>query len=548
MIRMNIQKTKYLVFFYNSLWVFIQYLYTEKHKNYLYKKFPMQKRKVWEFKWNNVQKKQLQDNSSRIYKFVLILVSFILILFLIQPFAEWMKSFFKNTAKWTVRVLGKTVWTPMIKDEYWNINVLLVWYGWDGHWGGYLADSTIVASRDPEIWALSMLSIPRDLFVNNPLWGTSRINSVFTQYYWRTRDLQEAASWYIKEIEKIVGLSIPYFATIDFSWFKKIVDDLWGIDIDVPYALHDYQYPDSNLKWYEPLHVEEWYQHMDWALALKYARSRHAEWHASDFDRSFRQQLVINAIKEKMLTGWNLSLSKAKDLYESYIQMVNTNISLNEMLWWIQYLEDTKMYTFGLNTSYSYDNFNRSQKWSFLYTPQRELFWWASVLLPMGASAWALNHYDTIHQYTDFLSHNQRFSLENATIGVDNWITKEMLQEYWLQNVKIAWRLANKMKRFWLNIVESSNEEPHDFSTIVVNTESEKEEWFEWTIQAIKNFVPIDVVKYNTWTIKVIVDDYWNSVEVFTGVDVQVILWKSYLDLLSTEKFKQDELNVTYRD
>ena len=509
----------------------------------------MQKRKVWEFKWkNDQQQNELKAGSNKIYKFVLVFVSFILILFLIQPFAEWVKNFFKNTAKWTVKVLSRTVWTPMQTDKYGNVNVLLVWYGWDGHGWWYLADSTIVASWNPEIWALSMLSIPRDLFVNNPLWWTSRINSVFTQYYWRTRDLQESGSWYTRQIEKIVGLTIPYYATIDFSWFKKIVDDLWWIDINVPYALHDYQYPDNNLKWYDPLHVEEWWQHMDWALALKYARSRHAEWHASDFDRSFRQQLVINAIKEKMLTWWNLSLWKAKDLYESYIQMVNTNISLNEMLWWVQYLEDTKMYTFGLNTSYSYDNFNRSQKWSFLYTPQRELFWGASVLLPLGAWAWNLNHYNTIHEYADFISHLQKYSIENATIAVDNWIAKETLQEYGLQNTKVAWRLATKMKRFWLNVTQSNNIDSQELTTIVVNTESKKEEWFEWTIQAIKNFVPVDQVLYNTWTIKVIVDDYWNSVEIFTWVDVQVILWKSYLDYLSVENFKQDELIIKYRD
>ena len=509
----------------------------------------MQKRKVWEFKWDKITKKEVENNSNnRIYKIVLVLVSFILILFLIQPFAEGMKNFFKSTAKWTIRVLSKTVGTPMQKDEYGNVNMLLVGYWGDGHGWWYLADSTIVVSWNSDLWAVSMLSIPRDLYVSNPLWWASRINSVFTQYYWRTRDLQESASWFAREIEKIVGLSIPYYATIDFSWFKKLVDDLWGIDINVPYALHDYQYPDVNLKGYDPLHVEEGWQHMDGNLALKYARSRHAEWHASDFDRSFRQQLVINAIKDKLLSGWNLSLWKAKDLYESYIQMVNTNVSLNEMLWWVQYLEGAKMYTFGLNTSYSYDRFNVAQKGSFLYTPQRELFWGASVLLPMGASAWNLSHYETIHQYSDFISHLQKFSLENARIGVDNGITREVLQEHWLQNAKVAWRLAAKMKRFWMNVVESSDEESHDLTTVVVNTESSKEEWFEWTIQAIKNFIPVDQVVYNTWIVKEIVDDYWNSVEIYDWVDVQVILWKTYIDYLSTEKFKQDELLIKYRD
>ena len=507
----------------------------------------MQKRKVWELKQNKKIENEAQKESSKIFKIVLVLFSMVLILFLIQPFAKGMKTFFKNTAKTTVRVLSKTVWTPMIKDEFWNVNILLVWYGWAGHGGGYLADTTIVASRNAELNALSMLSIPRDLYINNPLWWTSRVNSVFTQYYWRTKDLHEAASWYVAQIEKITGLSIPYYATIDFSWFKKLVDDIWGIDIDVPYALHDYQYPDERLKGYDPLHVEQGWQHMDWELALKYARSRHAAGHASDFDRSFRQQLVINAIKDKLLSWGNLTLSNAKDLYDSYIEMVNTNVSLNEMLWGIQFLEGAKMFTFWLNVSFVTDSL-ATQKGSFLYTPQRELFNGASVLLPVGATAWNLDHFDAIHQYTDFISHNQKFSIEWATVEVDNGITKETLREYGLSNVRVAWRLAAKMKRFWIDVVDTNNVDPQDWTTVIINTESEKEEGFEGTVNAIRNFVPIDQVIYNTWTVKWIVDDYGNSVEVFTGVDVQVILGTTYLDELNNTKFKSDELIINYRD
>ncbi len=507
----------------------------------------MQKRRVGELKTKKAPQNEEQKKSNKIFKIVLVLFSLVLILFLIQPFAKGMKTFFKNTAKSTVKVLSRTVGTPMVKDTFWNINMLLVWYGWDGHGGGYLADTTIVASWDPELWTISMLSIPRDLYINNPLWGTSRINSVFTQYYWRTKDLHEAASWYVQLVEKVTGLTIPYYATIDFSWFKKLVDDIWGIDIDVPYALHDYQYPDDRLKWYDPLHVEEGWQHMDGKLALKYARSRHAAWHASDFDRSFRQQLVINAIKDKLLSGDNLSLSNAKNLYENYIQMVNTNVSLNEMLWGVQFLENTKMFTFWLNVSFVTDSL-ATQKGSFLYTPQRELFNWASVLLPIGSYAWKLDNFDAIHQYTDFVTHNQKFSLEDATIEIDNGITKETLREYGLSNVRVAGRLAAKMKRFWLNVVDTENVDPQDWTTVIINTESDDEEWYEGTVNALRNFLPIDQVIYNTGTVKVIIDDYGNSVEVFTWKDIQVVLWTTYLQELQNTKFRSDELIIQYRD
>lgn len=130
----------------------------------------------------------------------------------------------------------------------------------------------------------------------------------------------------------------------------------------MPYALHDYQYPDENLRGYDPLHIEAGWQHMDGTLALKYSRSRHAAGHASDFDRSFRQQLVIDAIKNKLLSSENLSLERVQQLYENFTQMVTTNVSLDEMLWTVQFLDMIKMFTFGLNNHYNPTNYKAMHK------------------------------------------------------------------------------------------------------------------------------------------------------------------------------------------
>lgn len=62
-----------------------------------------------------------------------------------------MKGFFQHAAKNTVKVISKTVGVPMKTDLYGNVNVLLVGYGGAGHGGGYLADSTIVASWNPKL-------------------------------------------------------------------------------------------------------------------------------------------------------------------------------------------------------------------------------------------------------------------------------------------------------------------------------------------------------------------------------------------------------------
>ena len=83
-----------------------------------------------------------------------------------------------------------------------------------------------------------------------------------------------------------------------------MVDALGGIDIDVPRAINDPYFPDERLVGYAPFNVKAGPQKMDGATALKYSRSRKT---TSDFDRSERQQLVIDAIKKKALSVGVLS-------------------------------------------------------------------------------------------------------------------------------------------------------------------------------------------------------------------------------------------------
>ena len=159
-------------------------------------------------------------------------------------------------------------------------------------------------------------------------------------------------------------------------------------------------------------------------------------------------------------------------MYDNYTAMVNTNVSVDEMLRTLQYLGEVQFFSFNLNNTFSYDNFNVSQKGSFLYNPQRALFGGASVVLPLGATAGAISKYDTIHNYADFITHMQGFLLDRATITVNNGIDKELLRAQGLQNVKLAGRLATKMKRFGMEIVGSENRDPQPLTTLTINTEN----------------------------------------------------------------------------
>ena len=102
------------------------------------------------------------------------------------------------------------------------------------------------------------------------------------------------------------------------------------------------------------------------------------------------------------------------------------------------------------------------------------------------------------------------------------------------------------MKRYGLEVKEVSNTDPQELTQIVINVPGEEAQGFEGTVNAIKNFLPINQVVYNTWVIKSIIDDYGNEVVVFTWSDVEIKLGNNYL---SGFKYPLPEtLNIQYRD
>lgn len=466
-------------------------------------------------------------------KLSLVIILLAAIVLIIRPLAQWAKENSPEIVKNTVKIISSTAGTSMQLDENGNVNVLLMGYGGAQHAGGFLTDTIIIASWNPKRNVVSMISFPRDLFVNNTFGGQSRINTIFTQIYGKEKDLAVAAKGFIQEMEKISGLKIPYYATIDFSGFEKLIDSLWGIEIDVPHTIHDTLYPNNNLG-YETFYLAEGVQQLDGATALKYARSRHS---TSDFSRSLRQQLIIEAIKNKIL--WErLSINKVKELYEFYTQIVNTNVSLDEMLWTIQYLDKIKMSSLGLNTMCNYKNFKNTDPGCFLYNPSRELFGGAAIILPIWANPNKIDFYDYIHNFINFIVKEQSALAAQASIKISNGVDNNLAGNYGQKNVPLAGNLAVKMKKFWLNVVETANVENQAASILIVN--AEEGENFESSIQAIERFLTLDEIIYSTGVQKTLVDEYGNEIEIFTGTDLELILWNTYLDYLSGHKFSME--------
>ncbi|MDP3964355.1 MAG: LCP family protein [bacterium] len=182
-----------------------------------------------------------------------------------------------------------------------RVNILLVGMGGSGHQGAYLADTIIVASLKPSTKEVALLSIPRDFFVEIPGYRWGKINNANAFGY--LEDPKKGGEKLLATtLEGILKQPIHYYASIDFSGFEEVVDLLGGVDIAVENSFTDYQFPDKNFG-YDPVSFKAGQQMMDGETALKYVRSRHGNnGEGSDFARSRRQQRVLAAAKEKLLS------------------------------------------------------------------------------------------------------------------------------------------------------------------------------------------------------------------------------------------------------
>lgn len=261
--------------------------------------------------------------------------------------------------------LGNTVQT----DNYGHTNILLVGVGGEGHDGENLTDTMIVASLNHKDNSVSMVSIPRDIYVENEAvgWGT-RINSIYEYILDETEDPLYAMSELKKEIETIVDVPIHYYAKIDFRGFTEVVDALGGITVNVQEHIVDQTYPAApgTNRTYEPFYLDAGVQKLDGETALKYARSRHS---SSDFDRARRQQEVLQAIKDRALSvGFLASPGRIKDTYSAITENFETSMTLSEMLSLVNFAEDL-----GEGNIYSTVLHDEATKMGgFLYTPPRE--------------------------------------------------------------------------------------------------------------------------------------------------------------------------------
>jgi LCP family protein required for cell wall assembly len=291
-------------------------------------------------------------------------------------------------------------------------SVLLLGYGGGTHQGGKLTDSIIVARVDPIQKQVTLISVPRDLWVNLPAFEGkdfySKINAAYAigsddkKYSQKKTEFTGPAGGgqLAKEVlGQVVGFPIDHFVALDFQGFGKSIDTLGGVVVPVQRAFDDYNYPIEGKEEdtcgfdqdkiasltatlsgykletafecrYEHLHFDKGPQLMDGTTALKFVRSRHSSQDGGDFNRSERQRILITAVKDRI---FNLNfLPKAIPFAQTLASHLQTDIDLEVMK---QYLSKAEEYRHFRITSVALTDQNvlvdsRSADGQFILSPR----------------------------------------------------------------------------------------------------------------------------------------------------------------------------------
>jgi LCP family protein required for cell wall assembly len=221
-----------------------------------------------------------------------------------------------------------------------RLNILLIGADQRPNEGTFNTDTLIVVSIDPVTKQVAMFSLPRDtvdvpippgparrtfgsVYRNkiNAWWTNIHLRSDFYPGTKKTRGFNG-----LKAIMgNLYGLDVKYFVEVNFDGFKKIVDVMGGVTINVQVPVSDDRFP-SNDGRLRRVYIPSGIQHMNGAEALRYARSRHG---SNDFDRGARQQRVLLSLREQ--ADPQDLIPRLPQLIDALKTAVSTDIPVNQI-------------------------------------------------------------------------------------------------------------------------------------------------------------------------------------------------------------------------
>lgn len=187
-----------------------------------------------------------------------------------------------------------------------RINILLLGMSGPGYEAPDLTDTILVLSVDPSAGSATMISLPRDLYVEVPEIEDGR--NYYAGYFTKINALyqlnknsesEELAEGMIKEkTGQITGLEIENHVLMDLEGLKEIIDQIGGLNVFVEKDVFDPRFPAKNFAT-ETFELKNGWRWLDGQTALRYIRTRHDI--EADFGRIKRQQAVLEALRKKIL-------------------------------------------------------------------------------------------------------------------------------------------------------------------------------------------------------------------------------------------------------
>lgn len=208
------------------------------------------------------------------------------------------------------------------------------------------------------------------------------------------------------------------------------------------------------------------------------------------------------------------------------MSMVKTNISMEELMGMAKYIYKLDhMFSYGLTTECSNISYQYSFPGCFLYTPSRELFGGASVMIPDGWSPGKVWFYDYTQKFASYVTHNQEYLIEWATIAIMNGIDKTLAKQTVGKADGFANKIAIKLRKYAFDITDVRNfGQVISGTTAYILTTGNVDE----TIKTMKTFFPIVRIEKNPGTL---------GFEELGDIDLVVVLGNDYLTHLVNQPF-----------
>lgn len=198
--------------------------------------------------------------------------------------------------------------------------------------GPFRTDTMMLVQIDPLQETAGVLSIPRDLWVDIPGFQDARVNSA--NLLGDSSELPGGGPALAMEtIYANLGVEVDYFVRLNFQVFTEVVDTLApnGVEVCPDEAIVDDTYPDAGYG-FITVTFDPGCQVLQSERLLQYARTRATQ--GSDFDRTRRQQEVIRALQDEVLSAGGVVnfITQIPRLYNDLTGNYVTNIPLDEAL------------------------------------------------------------------------------------------------------------------------------------------------------------------------------------------------------------------------